>query len=326
MTIDIKGTFEVATRETGVNGDAKFTRSLEVTHDDIPAFDEARAWEELIDVAILVHAARDEEHDDTDHVDHILADLTVFGDKFMTSAMRSALDIHDLRSGALAVRMDDPIDLWIAMDRHCRDIMLAKPALTFQPDEGVNFIRGAGNMFDTLAPRAIQMALDNAFAVKWDGDLGMVARPQEAMQRALLEPSEAPDLLLQAVHPWIDADAIEADARQFTIYDEGCPPHPSYVAGHGAFAGAVYALLCLKYGLHENKRVHEEVGQTLLSFAHCRSVAGVHYFQDNAIGFQVGVLAVKRGMEKICKSMGMEGLHVGDVAAACEHLNAEWAA
>ena len=320
--IKIAGTFEIATRETGVNGDAKFHAGLPVKKADVPAFNEDLAWRELLEVAILVCGAREGAPDISKHTTHILGRLTKMGDEFFTDGMAKALGITDMRSGALAVRMDDPIDLWIAMDRYCRDTLHLRPALGFQPDEGVNFIRGAGNMFDALSGRAIQMGLDCAFAVKWGSK---DARPQEAMQRALEAPEDAPALFVDAALPWVDEIAILGDQRAFTIYDEGCPPHCSYVAGHGAFSGVVYALCCLKYGLHNNRTAHEDVGQTLLSFAHCRSIAGVHYFQDNSEGFKLGVLAVKRGIEDVCKALGMKGVDVGDVAAACEHLDAEWA-
>lgn len=321
MPIKIKVEFKIATRETGVNGELDFKHpDVFMTAKDVAPFDEKSSWSALVDVANVVSVAKGATP--TASSDRILASLVRKGDGFYTSAMKDALGITDAHSGALAVKMDDPVDLWIAMDRYCRDVLKLKPAINFQDGTGVNFIEGAGNMWDCIAQPAILMGLKQAFAVKWDR---MVARPQETIAAAIADPLGAPDMFLKAIEPYVDMAAVAADPRKFTVYPEGCPPHPSYVAGHGALAGVVYALLYVKYGLGGQSAAHDELGQTLLSFAHCRSLAGVHYFQDNSRGFKVGIDAVKLGLSDLSARLGVDDAFIGSIEDGCKGLDGEWA-
>lgn len=310
--------FKIATRETGVNGDLSFkSKKVFIKDSDVPKFDEHMAWSELVDVCALVHDAK--EQTQSEKTDAILDNLTVFGDTFFTKAMAEALFISDLHTGALAVQMDDPIDLWIALDRYVRKEV--KPVLHFQPETGINFIQGAGNMWDALAMPAIQMGLNQAFAVKWSR---LVARPQEVIAASLADEKIAPSLFRASIRGLVDEDAVLKDPRKFTIYDEGCPLHSAYISGHSNYSGVVYALLCLKYGLQENRNMHNEMAQTLLSFAHCRSAAGVHYFQDSIEGFKLGVLAVQRGLVDLAISLGLDDEYVSQIAQSVENLTTEW--
>lgn len=314
------GQFEIATRDTGVNGGHTFADKRVIFKDsELPEFDETSAWVELLRVCELVAAAKGGFGADEDVP--ALETLVKRGDVFFTKAMRAALGMTDMMSGAMAVRMDDPIDLWIALDRYCRDDLGLKPVLEFQPATGINFIRGAGNFWDMVAGPALVGGLDQAFAVKWKR---MVARPQEVVVRAIQDPSKAPDLFLAAIEHAVDFAEVSQDPRTFTVYEEGCPSHPSYVAGHGTFAGVVYALLALKYGLHKKSAYDDEIAQTLLSFAHCRSIAGVHYFQDNALGVWLGIEYVRRDIGRLAGLLGMSDEDVAVINAAAENLKSDW--
>lgn len=319
--LKISGNFKVATRENGVNGEMKFTSPDVFMKDaDVAPFDEELAWRELVDVAEFVDAARRDMPGE--EFEGKVKGLVRKGKAFFTSSMEKALGITGPKSGALAVQMDDAVDLWIAMDRYCRDVLKLKPVLNFQTGEGTNFIEGAGNMWDALAQPSIMMGLRQAFAVKWKR---MVSRPQEMAARAIREPKEAPALLLKALEPFVDFEGVAKDPRSFTIYKEGCPPHPAFVAGHGTFSGVVYALIWLKYGLGEQSAADADVGQGLLSFAHCRSIAGVHFLQDNSRGFKLGVETVKRGLPELASMLGVDDQFMDGLKSACEKLDGDWA-
>ena len=65
-----------------------------------------------------------------------------------------------------------------------------------------------------------------------------------------------------------------------------CPPHPSYVAGHGAIAGATVQTWI------DNAVLEDEQVTAMIhagrQYAHYRTLAGVHWAEDNTAGFDLG--------------------------------------
>ena len=155
-----------------------------------------------------------------------------------------------------------------------------------------------------MAQPLIQQGLRNAFAVKWDDEFDH-ARPEEVVQ-GLLKGDGHSDLVDNIIGTMVDERAITKDAAAFTTYAEGCPLHRTYVAGHGTFAGVVFALAVVKYGLKSTDKAYEELAQTLISFSNSRSVAGVHFLQDNVEGFRLGALTVARSIKDLALSQGLK--------------------
>ncbi len=90
-----------------------------------------------------------------------------------------------------------------------------------------------------------------------------------------------PEALVKCIKEDLDFD----NAMAFTAYDEGSPTHPSFPAMHSA--GSTCSLwLPVLYDI-----TPEEYFQALLidhGVAFGRTVAGVHYRQDNLAGLNIG--------------------------------------
>jgi len=73
-----------------------------------------------------------------------------------------------------------------------------------------------------------------------------------------------------------------------THYPEGCPKHPAYPAGHGAAAGATFAVIESEFNLEKGTELWQTCLTASLQFAYFRTFAGVHFADDNGIGFLIG--------------------------------------
>lgn len=74
--------------------------------------------------------------------------------------------------------------------------------------------------------------------------------------------------------------------ENITAYDEGCPTHPAFPAGHGFFAGATYRAIVEHFDLSDEVKV--EVMKACYLWAQFRTLAGVHYAYDNLYGLHLG--------------------------------------
>lgn len=79
----------------------------------------------------------------------------------------------------------------------------------------------------------------------------------------------------------------EALEYNCTIYPEGSPTHPSFVAGHACAASCVYVLM-KKFDLDDDIKAALE--DAAYVWAMSRSLAGVHYPEDNVEGLKLGKL------------------------------------
>jgi len=309
--------FAKATKLTGVNGGLALSHpDVFMRRDAIPAFDTEAAWYQCLEVAQTVRLARGDKY--LDDCNDELRNFIALGDSFQTDAL-AAVGVHTVRDGALFVQMDNPWDLFMQLDEYLMG--RTDPVFDFKPANGINFINGATNFWAEVGVCAMRVALNQAFGFKWEQ---MIARPEERVAAVLAGKLAAPDWFERELRQEVFVDAVLSDPRKFTIYDEGCPLHPSYPAGHGAAAGATYALLTLKYGLNKKSKLHDDIGQTCLSFAHCRTLAGVHYAQDNLQGFRLGVMTIKQGIVDLLKTARLPESDIAEVAEASRDIPLEW--
>ena len=103
---------------------------------------------------------------------------------------------------------------------------------------------------------AVQKVSPTVFAAKWS--IGM-ARPEE----------------------------YNGKGPGFTAYQEGCPNHPSTPAMHAGAAG-VAMLLPVLFDIEPDSPMFWEIANTAYLWSAFRTLAGVHYPIDNALGLMMG--------------------------------------
>lgn len=162
----------------------------------------------------------------------------------------AGLDASAPKRLAQAVHMDSPIDLGLAMLHFANQHGAPKVAEINQ----IDFLAHFPGTIKALGI-AIDDAINRAFEAKY---FFGVVRPEEIV------------------------------GYNMTAYPEGCPPHPSFPAGHGAAAGAVGAYFRQEWDLPEDKL--QDILDSCYLWAMFRSLAGVHYAPDNLAGLNIGGL------------------------------------
>ena len=168
------------------------------------------------------------------------------------------LSFADPEGLANVVHMDLPIMLGQAMLRWLIS-QGAKPRYTLNAHTGFDFVTTASHELSALADE-ITEALEVAFRAKY---FFGVPRPEEVL-----------------------------DNPNMTHYPEGCPNHPSYPAGHGAFSFATGRFFARRWRLDGNplpREMMKAIFDACYIWAMARSLAGVHHAKDNlAYAYKVG--------------------------------------
>lgn len=160
------------------------------------------------------------------------------------------LSFSDPKGLANVVHMDNPMDFPNAALKY----ILMNGGQCKQANEGCNdFIEKVPETVNKLS-QAMHRNLVKAFEAKYYFG---IERPEEVM------------------------------TENITAYDEGCPTHPSFPAGHGAAASAVSVLL-KRFNVSDD--VEKQVKDAAYVWAMARSLAGVHYGWDNVAGLAMGGL------------------------------------
>lgn len=144
------------------------------------------------------------------------------------------------------VHMDKPTDLGMAMlDQIHRWDCPVKGV----NDKHVRFMEGVVDVISDLGS-SIAKGLAETWGIKWYYGR---ARPEEVV------------------------------GYNCTEYEEGCPTHPSYPAGHGRAAKETLECMRRRFKLETWQERELETGAK--HFATYRSFAGVHYLDDNLVHF-----------------------------------------
>ena len=198
---------------------------------------------------------------------------------FKLPVIWSGYDIHDV---AAAVHDEFPGSHHVDLIKYLlgegamidRDIL---PALS-----DVAFLRGPIALAD-LNTWAIGTVGPHNFEVKWAAGR---ARPEEVAW--LIHEADETELADQGV----PADIVGhikamnlADAPSFTAYTEGSPNHPSWPAMHAA---ASVSSLWLNVVMDLTHAQQCEVFAVDYAVSYARTVAGVHFPQDNIAGLNLG--------------------------------------
>ena len=146
-------------------------------------------------------------------------------------------------------------------------------------------------MLSDLVGHAIQMVGPCNFSLKWE--VGR-ARPEEVAWKIRNGEIKVPRKYSKKIYGRLWAMNYQTfdSASRFTAYHEGSPTHPSYPAMHSAASAASF-WLDVTMTLTEEQRC--EARMLDWSIAYARTVAGVHYGDDNIAGLMVGqeILAQK---------------------------------
>lgn len=172
-------------------------------------------------------------------------------------------------------------------------------------------------LLNALMGESCWIVSPSSFATKWHY---RVARPEEAIYEILKGNMEnVPTWVTDRLNYLIDEkwkQEILEDKRKFTMYPEGCPNHPSYTAMHSAAAGIEAAIIIFILDLSPAMRL--EVLRTAYNMAMNRTIAGVHWYQDNMNGLWIGVEVAKRWLPGKMRSLGATE---EEIAAAMTAVN-----
>ena len=161
------------------------------------------------------------------------------------------LSEDDPKGCANAVRMDQPAELWAALSAYA--VREGIPT-QFENEQGVQFLERfvyPAQLFHDV----LSSAMKATFQVKYYYG---VARLEECMNNP-----------------------------KMSQYEEGCPNHPSFPAGHATVAGVAYYTFTKIYPKATKEQLHQAYTATR-QFAHFRDFAGVHTYQDSYVGWVFG--------------------------------------
>ncbi len=160
-----------------------------------------------------------------------------------------------------AVHKDNPVDIGIICWRY-----LVATGATLRNPEGPhnNFLNRVPDTQAAIAENA-RDALRRAFEVKYYYGR---PRPEEACARL-------------------------GFGQNITGYQEGCPNHPAYPAGHASAAGAACVLFDW-FNVTDTQR--DAVFDACYVWAMARTMAGVHYSSDNLAGLALGGMGTYNGV------------------------------
>lgn len=179
-------------------------------------------------------------------------------------------------------------------------------------------------LLDRLLGEVGHWASPSSFCAKWHF---MVPRPEEVAGAIARGELDAPDHIKGKLEGMMNAAGytmkdLAADQRIFTMYKEGCPPHPSYVAMHKVASAAGGAAIKALLILPEKER--NMVDFSARNVGNGRANAGVHYFQDMRAAGWLGQEIVNLKLpEWMASTIGADP---AEVSAALAENQVDWLA
>lgn len=145
---------------------------------------------------------------------------------------------------------------------------------------------------DDLNLWAHDTVMPPVFAAKWWAGR---ARPEEviwAIKKGEISKGVPKDIKRYARSLDIDS------AHEFTAYEEGCPTHPSWPAMHAA-AGSCSLWMPILLDMDDEQLCQARL--TDYAIAYARTVAGVHYPDDNIVGLNFAQEIIAKELPKYLK-------------------------
>ena len=167
----------------------------------------------------------------------------------------TGLSMSDPQGCAGAVHMDQPQELWMACLRYIT--------------QSQSYIEHTKE-FDSIGDAFLERNVDSA---RIFSDL-LELKMRQCFEVKYYYGVERPE---------------EYFATNMTHYYEGCPNHPSYIAGHATVGGVVNRALLSSFLLKGSPEA-DDIETATKQFAHFRDFAGVHLRQDSREGWNFGNL------------------------------------
>jgi hypothetical protein len=110
-------------------------------------------------------------------------------------------------------------------------------------------------------------------------------------------------------------------ANEFTAYKEGAPRHPSWPAMHSAASSASF---WLRIVLDINDAQWCEAKKVDYAVAFGRTIAGVHYEDDNFAGLKMGQELVARELPEFLSLKYGDGVDKAKIMRKVEQMRFNW--
>jgi len=150
------------------------------------------------------------------------------------------------------------------------------------------------------------------FAAKWFAGR---ARPEEIVWKIKNRELNAPQWIIEKIDNFLDLTSAE----KLTNYPEGAPRHPSWPAMHSAASNISFWLQIV---MRLTPRQLCEAKKVDYAVAYARTIAGVHFEDDNIAGLNMGQEIVARDLPEYL--MDKYGTHVDTIKRKMENKRFRW--
>lgn len=170
-------------------------------------------------------------------------------------------------------------------------------------------------LLNSLIAKAAHHVSANSFCAKAHF---LVPRPEEVVGAIARGEISCPQSITARLVDLPGYSKFADDQRTFTMYPEGCPPHGSYPAMHSGVGGATGTIIKLMRDVTAEEKAEIDLG--IINIGMWRSTAGVHWPQDNYVGFWNGQLTVERFIVDELVSLGADRVKV-EAAVVAAHTD-----
>lgn len=199
-----------------------------------------------------------------------------------------------------------------------------EPFAVIQPKSKIDFIQLQVRMAQ-INSWSLEAVADTNFALKWNYG---VPRPEEVayyihqtgeakLKQELVGKEKIPVALIREIK-----EMKLTSAEDFTAYGGGSPMHPSFPAMHSAgstcslWVPALYKITAEQYF---------QLVLTDYAVAFARTVAGVHYKQDNIAGLNIGQRIIKEKLPEYVKTnYGPTSEEINKIERRLKALSFDW--
>jgi len=258
-------------------------------------------------------------------VDRTKSDLYPWGEKNARSSLTLQLVAESVKGEFSNYHQQDVIaKIAGELLKRRKTAVNGKPFAVIQPKSKIDFIQLQVRMAQ-INSWSLEAVADTNFALKWNYG---VPRPEEvayyihqAKKEDLKQELHGKEEISEALIDKIKNMKLTS-AEDFTAYDGGSPMHPSFPAMHSAgstcslWVPALYEITWEQYF---------QLVLTDYAVAFARTVAGVHYKQDNIAGLNIGQRIIKEKLPEYVKTnYGPTSKEFEKIERRLEALSFDW--